>query len=41
VDEDLRRLIAAAESIGMLDIVVRAWTTLAADFGGDFNSCNR
>jgi hypothetical protein len=29
VDEDLRRLIAAAESIGMLDIVVRARTTLA------------
>ena len=31
VDEDLRRLIAAAESIGMLDIVVRARTTLAGN----------
>jgi hypothetical protein len=31
VDEDLRRLIAAAESIGMLGIVVRARNTLAGN----------
>ena len=31
VDEDLRRLIAAAEAIGMLDIVVKARTTLAGN----------
>ena len=43
VDEDLRRLIAAAESIGMLDIVVRARTTLAGNDseGESANSCNR
>ena len=43
VDEDLRRLIAAAELIGMLDIVVRAQTTLAGkDSEGDSaNGCNR
>ena len=29
VDEDLRRLIAAAESIGMLDIVAKAQDVLA------------
>jgi hypothetical protein len=41
VDEDLRRLIAAAESIGMLDIVVRARTTLAGNDpeGESANSC--
>jgi hypothetical protein len=43
VDEDLRRLIAAAESIGMLDIVVRARTTLAGNDseGESANSCSR
>jgi hypothetical protein len=43
VDEDLRRLIAAAESIGMLDIVVKARTTLAGNVseGESANSCNR
>ena len=36
VDEDLRQLIAAAEAIGMLDIVVKARTTLAGkDSEGD------
>ena len=43
VDEDLRRLIAAAESIGMLDIVVRARTTLAGNDpeGESAISCGR
>ena len=43
VDEDLRRLIAAAESIGMLDIVVKAQTTLAGKDSEDdsANSCSR
>ena len=43
VDEDLRRLIAAAASIGMLDIVVRAQTTLAGNDseGESANSCSR
>jgi hypothetical protein len=31
VDEDLRRLIAAAEAINMLDIVVKARTALAGN----------
>jgi hypothetical protein len=31
VDQDLRRLIAAAESIGSLDIVVKARATLAGN----------
>ena len=43
VDEDLRRLIAAPEAIGMLDIVVKARTTLAGNDseGESANSCNR
>ena len=43
VDEDLRRLIAAAESIGMLDIVVKARNTLAGKDpeGESANSCSR
>ena len=43
VDEDLRRLIAAAESIGMFDIVVKARTTLAGNDseGESAQSCSR